>query len=227
MQLPNAVRVGAWLLIGLNLLMAFGTIAIFTRMTPAIERIIERNERSLAAGEEMLTTLILARANHLPTEQRTGLRDRFLAALDTARGNITEGGEPEALDGITSHYEAAFAGEPVAIRSTVDSVSDLTRINRLAMRQADEAAQRLGIAGAWGVVFMALAMLAVTLIFLRAIRRRVIDPLVEIHEVLITARGESRFRRCGGGTAPSHEVDAVYREINRLLDDGLAQSRPE
>ena len=49
MRLAQAVRVGAWILVGLNLLMAVGAIGIFNRMAPAIAVIIERNERSINA----------------------------------------------------------------------------------------------------------------------------------------------------------------------------------
>ena len=42
MRLAQAVRVGAWLLVGLNLLMALGAIWILMRMAPAMSGIIEQ-----------------------------------------------------------------------------------------------------------------------------------------------------------------------------------------
>ena len=57
MRLAQAVRVGAWFLVGINLLMAVGTIAIFSRMAPAIAIIIERNDRTLEACEDMLAIM--------------------------------------------------------------------------------------------------------------------------------------------------------------------------
>ena len=57
MRLAQAVRVGAWVLMGLNLLMAVGAIALFNRMAPAIAVIIERNERSIGACVDMLASL--------------------------------------------------------------------------------------------------------------------------------------------------------------------------
>jgi len=47
MQLGKGITLGLWLLIGLNMLMAFGSIGIFLRMAPAIELINFRNARSL------------------------------------------------------------------------------------------------------------------------------------------------------------------------------------
>lgn len=220
MQLSNAVRVGLWALIGLNLLMAFGAIAVFVRMTPAIALIIERNERSLEAGEEMLASLALSHAEQHVSQ---ATRYRFDAAYRRAEGNVTEPGEPQALETIARYHVDAFNGNQAANRMTVDAISELTRINRRAMREADERAQQLGNAGAWGVVFMALWILAVTLVFLRSIRRWVIEPLAEIHDVLVVHRGKDRFRRCGGGTSPSREVKAVYAKINELLDTRLTE----
>ena len=57
MRLAQAIRVGSRCLVGLNLLMAVGTIAIFTRMAPAIAFIIEHNERTLKACEDMLAVM--------------------------------------------------------------------------------------------------------------------------------------------------------------------------
>ena len=57
MRLAQAVRVGAWILVGLNLLMAVGAIGIFNRMAPAIAVIIERNERSINACVDMLAIM--------------------------------------------------------------------------------------------------------------------------------------------------------------------------
>ncbi len=71
------------------------------------------------------------------------------------------------------------------------------------------------------MVFMALIILAVTLVFITTIRHRVLAPLVEIHNVLISARRGDHFRRCGGVTTPPREMLAVYQIINALLDERL------
>ena len=59
MRLTHAIRTGAWLLIGLNLLLAFGAIGLLTRMTPAIDQIIERNGHSIKACEDIITQFAL------------------------------------------------------------------------------------------------------------------------------------------------------------------------
>ena len=60
MRLTHAVRAGAWLLVGLNLLLSFGAIGLLTRMTPAIAQIMERNGQSIKACEDLLTLFALA-----------------------------------------------------------------------------------------------------------------------------------------------------------------------
>ena len=45
----QSMKFGAWVMIGMNLLMAFGAIWVFTRMAPAIREILSRNARSLYA----------------------------------------------------------------------------------------------------------------------------------------------------------------------------------
>ena len=58
MSASKSVKFGAWLLIALNLLMAFGSIWVFMRMSPAIETIIARNAVSFEATEDMLAALL-------------------------------------------------------------------------------------------------------------------------------------------------------------------------
>lgn len=57
-------------LIGVNLLFAFACIGLFTRMGPAIERILQENMHSIQAAEEML--FILAGSNGRPINKTNG-----------------------------------------------------------------------------------------------------------------------------------------------------------
>ncbi|MDO5565085.1 MAG: hypothetical protein Q4G59_00410, partial [Planctomycetia bacterium] len=57
MKLTHSVKVGIWCLVGLNLLMAFISIWVFVRMAPAIEQIINRNTKSIDAGQNMFSCL--------------------------------------------------------------------------------------------------------------------------------------------------------------------------
>lgn len=214
MKLAQSVRVGAWLLIGLNLLMAFGSIWIFMRMAPAIAVIIEQNERSLLACEEMLASLALVNAD---STTNAALQERFTQALKRADNNITEAGESAALKSINSHYEDAFVGIQIARERTVTAITLLGEINRQAMVQADQRAQKLGSAGAWGVVFMAVCVFFGGVVFKRSLSRNLIKPLEEIHRVIGAHRAGNLFRRCSENNVP-RDVRAVLNGVNELLD---------
>ena len=214
MKLAQSVIIGAWILVGLNLLMAFGSIWVFMRMAPAIETIIDRNERSLKACEEMLSFLTLMTDNRAGNE---GLENSFKEALKRARINITEMDEPVALQSITDHYHLAFQGDAAARQETVAGIVHLGEINRLAMVLADRKARQFGNAGAWGVVFMALAVFLVGLVFMRSLTRNLVKPLEEIYGVLTAYQAGDTLRRCSGADLPK-DIHRIYTDLNALLD---------
>ena len=219
MRLAQAVRLGAWFLVGINLLLAVGSIAIFTRMAPAIANIIERNDHSLKACEDMLA--VLARpgtASPLTDDQAALLR----AAVDKARSNITEAREPEIIAKLESALSAAISGDSSARQILVTAAVHLSAINRDAMLAADQQAQRLGRTGAWGVVFMALSSFLVGIIFIQTLTRRVVHPLEEIHAVIRANRNGDALRRCTGSNLPL-DMAMVFSGINSLLDQCQAQ----
>ena len=146
MRLAKAFGLGAWLIVTFNLLMAFGAIGVFTRMTPAIAEIISNNERSLQACEEMLTALVMA--THDSDDKKPEHLQKFALALERASNNVTEGEEPAALATIFSHYQRALNGNKQAIEMTTAAILTLSKINRDAMAAADKKAQQLGRGGA-------------------------------------------------------------------------------
>ncbi|ADW17697.1 hypothetical protein Despr_1543 [Desulfobulbus propionicus DSM 2032] len=221
MRLAHAVRVGAWILVGLNLLMAVGAIAIFSHMAPAIAMIIERNERSLQACEDMLALMAkVDRSGPFSPQQR----EVFKSAFERARTNITEALEPAPLQRIETHRAALFNGDPEARRITVEAIVLLGSINREAMTVADRHAQHLGRSGAWGVAFMAMSAFLAGIIFIRSLTRRVVQPLEEIHAVIVAHRNGETMRRCTGADLPQ-DVVAVYTGINEMLDQWQAREQ--
>ena len=220
MQVSQLIRISGWTVLILNLLLAWGAIAVFVRMSPAIANILERNERSLEACEQMLWCL--AKLRTAPDEAET-LRTEFAQALLRAEGNITEDGEATALESIAAVEEQAFNGDDTSQLAAITAIRELSSINRNAMRSGDKRARQLGNAGAWGVVFMAIGSFAAGLLFLRAIRMQVVTPLLEIHDVLVARRNHDRFRRCTN-TANSADVQAIYDTLNELLDSELTIS---
>lgn len=216
MKVSNRISIGAWVLIGLNLLMAFASIWVFNRMAPAIEIIIKQNERSLFACEQMMSTMV---NRQLMAEVDPELVAYFEDALDFARKNITEEGESTQIALIDSNYLDALNGHIEAGTVTLEAIKALSQINRTAMEVADLKARRLGYSGAWGIVFMATAIFGFGLFFSRRIKRNLITPLEEIHNVLHDVEEGNNFRRCTGTELPN-EIHEIYREVNRLIDKG-------
>lgn len=214
MRLGQTIWLGAWILIGLNLLMAFGSIWVFIRMAPAIEVIIEQNERSLQACEKMLASLALADKH---TADIPPLKASFSTALKNAQNNITEKKEPAALDAIDQNYPGAFEGDVVSKIRTVDAILLLGEINREAMVRADKKARQLGSAGAWGVVFMASAVFFTGMLFMRALKKNLVMPLEEIDAVLTAHQSGNTMRRCTG-IRLQKDIRRIFNNVNAFLD---------
>lgn len=222
MNLAQTLKFGAWLLIGLNVLMAMGSIWVFMRMAPAIEVIIDRNERSLQACEGMLGALAQADENSTIGSEVVRV---FQEALKAAQNSLTESDEPAALQQITAHYQAAFQGSVPAKKRTIIAITHLGRINRDAMIFADKRAQQLGNAGAWWVVFMAAFVFMAGMVSMRYAIDNVIKPLEEIYAVLAAHREGNTHRRCTGSDFPK-EIQKIFVRLNEILDKGITHRPP-
>ncbi len=214
MKLSPALKTSMWLVVVLIVLMALSSIWVFERMSPAIEQILHQNERSLHACTRMLEALVL---RGIPNEEEENIRKGFLEALAVARNNITETGESGQLAIIEQHHERALEGESLSTKLTVTALMELVRINQKAMFNADRRAKKLGQAGAWIVVFMALCVFFAAILSIRGLTRAFLVPMGEIHDVLSRARKGDTLRRCSG-TQLAPEMRFVYESINEMLD---------
>lgn len=214
MKTSHSIQFGIRFLIFLNMLMAFASIWVFMRMAPVIEEINVRNERSLESCEKMLMILAI-----LPFRQNASLYSEFEKAYRDACSNITEKGESEELQKIGRFYKDALAGNGnvYAREQTISSIYGLTKINRNAMVSAAGDAEKLGYAGAWGVVFMAVMIFFAGILFLRKLKTRLIDPLSELQEVLDARKSGDVFRRCTGSSGTA-DIREIYEGVNTLLD---------
>lgn len=202
-------------LAALNLLLAFGVIGLFTRMGPAIERILNENMASIEAAEQMLA-VFAAHPGELPAEART----RVNKALEAARANVTEAEERPVLDRLERNIGAALDGEAEARQVVLADLGALIDINREAMTVVDLEARRLGSAGAWAAVFIGALSFGFSLLVVSLLRRRLLEPLLEIHETLRAAQRGDRFRRCRGFDA-AVELKQAGQALNVLLDERL------
>jgi hypothetical protein len=212
MKSIQSIKIGAWIIISINILMALGSIWVFMRMAPAIEVIIDRNEKSLQACEEMLSAMVI---NSVDGSESI---DRFISALSIAENNITEYGEKNVIEGISAAYKSAFTGDEESILLTVQNINKLSEINRTAMIRADIKARQLGNAGAWGVVFMATLALVSSLVFMKQFRRSISGALMEIYTVIKANKSGETFRRCSDYDDIPKDISYIYSGINELLD---------
>lgn len=203
-------------LVGMNLLLAFGAIGLFTRMGPAIDRIMQENVYSIVAAEEILSRLATSDGGTI----EPAVRLRMDRAVGRIAENVTEAEETPLVESLRALLPQVVAGNQQARKRFVADIGRLIRINRAAMKRVDEEAQRLGSAGAWAAVFVGvISFLASWLVVVR-LQRRLVLPILDLHGVLENARVGDRLRRCRHADAP-REVVEVTREVNMLLDERL------
>ncbi len=217
MRIRTEVLLGVSILVLLQVLTAFGAIGLLSRMSPAVERILEENVFSNQAADEILAMLALSESDPLPASP-----ERFQDALQRLRRNVTEAAEIPVIETIRESWNRAAAGDREARKVAVDSLLKLVAINQDAMRVADEEAKRLGSAGAWAAVFLALAGFAVSVLVVLRLRQRVLAPLEDLSSTLEAARHGNHHRRCHHWRAPA-EVRTALSEVNKLLDRQQAQ----
>lgn len=219
-----SIRLGIMIILTLILVMAFSSIYVFTRMSPAIETIIQQNERSLFACEEMLFAMLHNDLSDTTISHGSSVA-RFELALNSALNNITEPEEPGVLDTIQKTYESALAGDEQTKLLLMENIASLSAINRKAMHQADAQARRLGAAGAWSVVFITFFVVVATLIFRNNLFSRLIVPFNELQESVEAFLQGDTYRRCNSRGHPK-DIQQLFSNVNELLDKSTS-NQPE
>jgi hypothetical protein len=221
MQLTRNLRLAVGALLALHLASAFAAIVLLGRMRPAIERIIDQNVYSLVAVEEMLAVLAEdgSSPGPEPAEDQQGRLRRYRDAYRRAAQNITTPHERPILDRIEELSDGRLPPDEPTRRAVVGQLAQLGEVNRDAIVVANESAQRLGAAGAWAVVFLAVLTLGGALITLRRMDRRVLQPLEELHDVLVGLRSGEVHRRCRARPGAGAELQRAMAALNRFLDD--------
>jgi hypothetical protein len=221
MELRRDMLLGVGAMLTLLLLVCFGAISLITRMSPAIEQVVQENDASLAATEEMLRVLVLSQNRPGDTQ----LRERFSRALDRARKSVTEEEEEAEIATIGAHGPRALDGDAQARSATVDALDRLAVINREAILRADVEVRRLGWAGAWSVALLGFIGFVAGLIVLRRVDSRILQPLALLHSTLTAAKQGDSLRRVHV-PAVSSDVMFILQVVNELLDQSaFATSR--
>lgn len=214
MVIAQTVKIRMSFLIFLNLLMGIACIWALSRMAPAVQNIIHKNERSLDICEKMFVLLIKVTNNK--DESQNKIFD-FEKLLELASKNITEENEEELIEQIKVYYKYALNGDIKALEKTVEKISSLSEINRNAINAADKVSKKFAVAGSWFVVFWASGMFFLGMHYKRMLIKNLIHPLEEISAVLNANLIGDNFRRCSGHES-SDDINDIYSKINLILD---------
>lgn len=216
MRIRDEIRLGVGTLLFVQILMMFAAVGLLARMTPAIDQILEDNERSIQAVERMLVVLA-----EPPSSEPGRLADRhrrFSQALEDARANITEERETPVIDEIDEQLGAGLAGDPAALAELRRDLGKLGDINRDAMHDSNLRAKRLGTAGAWVLALLGLVGLGLSIMVMRRFQAKLIRPVYELGAVLEACSAGDRHRRFNPADASS-EFREVAQVVNSLVGE--------
>ena len=178
----------------------------FQRLEPFVNTLNSSNTQSLYYAEQMLSSISM----------KKDLR-KFEDNLYKAQNNITEAGEEVILEKIAGNYQPAFYGNEKYEEVTIDSIAELSRINRLAMQRAGLRAKKMQTVGIWIILFPSIFIWMIGLTLLARIKRTFIKPIEELNDVISDYNSGNRMRRCPS-YAISKDLQNLYDGLNRILD---------
>lgn len=204
-----------------GVVLALVTIGLFARMTPAIERIRKDNIVTLEATHELLAVFMVRSGEQLELADRERV-DKAIVAL---RDNLTVENEKALVDAVTDAVAAAQSGDRSAMGSLAEAISALNAANGRAMVEADEEAQRLGVAGAWTASVGGIVLVLIGVFARARLHRRLIRPVEEVIRVLearAIGDGHARCRAMAGAS----ELERTLSSVNQLLEAGRMGEEP-
>jgi hypothetical protein len=223
MRVRQEIRFGITILLLLQLGTSFSALVLLGRMTPALDHLVADNLDSMRAASQMLAALTLE-----ATEE--GASDRFLAALDAARHNVTEPAEAPRIAALDRDHPAALAtppGSPERARLAAEVLA-LSEVNREAVVALARRTNSLGRSGAWAAALLALLTLALSAWVVSRLAQVIAEPLERLFAVMAVHQEDRPGRpdpaRCRTEGPP--ELRLIAEGINRLLDARLQPPPP-
>ncbi len=179
----------------------------FQRLEPFVNTLNSSNTESLYYAEQMLSSISVKK------DLKT-----FESNLNKAKNNITEKGEKEAVDKIADNYLPAFNGNKKVEEETINEITALSKINRLAMEQAGLRAKKTQTVGIWIIIFPSIFIWIIGFTLMARLKRTFIKPMQELNDVIFDYNNGNRMRRCPSYTV-SKDLQKLYDGINRILDE--------
>lgn len=243
MKLRTRILLGYWYLVGLLILGAAGAALSFLGLGRSIGTVLEENFDSVRASMAMLDALerqdsaLLSKLLGDPgaDEALQASEKAFVAAVASARTNITIAGETDVLDRIEKGYGDYRDARDVLLEGGWDrplaayqartlprfmavkqSVYDLLDLNHEAMVEADQRAQNAARRRAVVHGLLVVAALLSLAFLSQALGRDVLARLAELTGVAQSIAAGDTDRRAVAGS--DDELGVVARQLNAVLD---------
>ena len=221
-SIRTEIRLAILTFLVVQVMTSFGAIALLTRVTGSMDRVVAHNVAAIESVEDLSATLAAVPSTGATPEQRRVFRK----GLQVAGAHFIGGQRPKALSSATLLQDVALAGEPTAVTAMHQALTDLTDAHRTAMVAEEDDAGRLGRAGAWAAVLLAMFGFALSVVVIRRLTRQLVDPLHELNATVVAFRSGDHFRRCRTSDAPV-EFHAAAETFNNLLDATLVDRARE
>jgi|GEM_PF-3422050 len=213
MEIRRDLSIGPGLIAAACVVLAFVTIGLFVRMTPAIRSIIEENVESQAAALSVLEVVAGRKAGGLDEAQQLRLRE----VLQRAAANITVPGEEVIVHELEDAAMSAMVGDESAFDRLIVAARQLWHINMTVMEERDADAAHLGTAGAWTAVFGGIVIVLIALVTISRLRRRIAVPFEDIVRVMTGQGAGAVHLRCRP-VPGAFELERLRDQINEVLD---------
>ena len=207
MKLGKRIYYSFIIILSCSTVISIAGIIGFQRLEPFVNALNSSNTETLYYAEQMLSSISM----------KKNLK-KFEKNLNKAQNNITEPGEKEILEKIAGSYQPAFHGNEVYEEATIDSIAELSKINRLAMQRAGLRAKKMQTVGIWIILFPSIFIWIIGLTLLTRIKRIFIKPIEELNDVVSDYNNGNRMRRCPSYTI-SKDLQKLYDGINIILDN--------
>ena len=207
MNLSKRIYLYFIILLICSTIITFAGIYGFQQLEPSIKLLDSSNIQSLYYTEQMLTSISAKKNLKL-----------FEKNLQLAEKNVTEYGEKNILDKITSEYSLAFEGNKAFQEQTINDIAELAKINRLAIEHAGKKAKQQKAIGIWIILFPSVFIWIIGIALLKRLDRIYIKPIQELNDVVFEYNKGNFMRRCPSRTA-TKDLQKLYDGINTILDN--------
>jgi hypothetical protein len=214
MRLSQRVTFAIGGMLTLQLLQSAAAIGLLSRMGPAIDAILTKNEAAVGSVEDMLSVLAEAEGGPAAADDRA-VYSAALARLDVM---VVENPERPAIDRLKLDSPAALEGDRAARVRVLAALERLGDRNLRAMRAEDFDARQLGVAGTWAAAAIGLISFGAGVIIRRRLAADLDEPIIEVDAALSAVGGGDPHRRAAVRADVPAELVRIAMGVNDLLD---------